>query len=329
MDKVRWGVLSTAKIGTGKVIPAMQDSACCAITAIASRQLDKARDIAKELGIAKAYGSYDELLADPDIDAIYNPLPNHLHVPWSLKVLEKGKHLLCEKPIALSSKEGERLVIAAREKPQLKVMEAFMYRHHPHWQHARKLINEGKIGELKTIHSLFSFYNRDPDNIRNIAEYGGGGLMDIGCYNISLSRFIFGSEPKRICSIMEVDPQFKVDRLVSGVLDFGNGHSSFTCSTQISRFQRVNIFGTEGRIELEHINYPGDQPARLWLERGDDVTEFTIPPCNHYKIQGELFSQAILNNTEVPTPIEDAVANMKVLEAVVQSAKSSTWVMMD
>lgn len=326
MGKVRWGVLSTANIGTNRVIPAMQKGKYCEVTAIASRQLEKAQRAAKDLGIPKAYGSYEELINDPEIDAIYNPLPNHLHVHWSIKTLEAGKHLLCEKPIALSSVDGQKIVDEAKKRPQLKVMEAFMYRHHPQWQKVRQLIKEGEIGELKTIQSIFSFYNKDPDNIRNIAAYGGGALMDIGCYNISLSRFIFDREPKRIMGIMDIDPQFKTDRLVSGVLDFGLGTSTFTCSTQLSRHQRVNIFGTEGRMDLEKINYPADEPSKLWLHREDEITELTLPPCDHYEIQGEQFSLAIINDCEVFTPIEDAVANMKVLEAIVQSARNGTWI---
>jgi len=228
MNKVRWGVLSSARIGTAKVIPAMQAGENCDIVAIASRSLEKARATAARLGIPKAYGSYEELLADPEIDAVYNPLPNHLHVPWSVKALEAGKHVLCEKPIALTAAEAQELLAAAKRRPQLKVMEAFMYRHHPQWQRARRLVAEGKIGELCTIQSFFSYYNVDPDNIRNIAAVGGGGLMDIGCYCISLSRFIFDAEPQRVLGVVEYDARFRTDRLACGVLDFGCGTATFT-----------------------------------------------------------------------------------------------------
>ena len=234
MTKIRWGVLSTANIGVAKVLPAMQRGAHCDVTAIASRDLSKAQATARQLGIPKAYGSYEELLADPEIDAIYNPLPNHLHVPWSIKAIEAGKHVLCEKPIALTTAEAQTLADAARQHPQLKVMEAFMYRHHPQWQRARQIVAAGGIGELRTIQSIFSYYNDDPGNIRNQADIGGGGLMDIGCYNISISRFIFDAEPQRVCGIVEYDPQFKTDRLASGMLDFGRGTATFTCSTQLA-----------------------------------------------------------------------------------------------
>src|SRR5262245_39611191 len=251
MPKVRWGVLSTANIGTQKVLPAMQRGQYCEIAAIASRDLAKAQAAAARLGIPKAYGSYEELLADPEIDAVYNPMPNHLHVPWSIKALEAGKHVLCEKPIALSSAQAQELVDAAKQYPALKVMEAFMYRHHPQWQRTKAIVSVGGIGSLRTIHSFFSYYNDDPTNIRNQSDIGGGGLMDIGCYNISLSRFIFGGEPQRVCGIVEYDPQLKTDRLASGMLDFGTGTATFTCSTQLANYQRVHIFGDKGRIEIE------------------------------------------------------------------------------
>ncbi len=327
MNKVRWGILSPAKIGTKTVIPAMQQGAHCAITAIASRDLARAQAAAAELGIEKAYGSYEELLADPAIDAIYNPLPNHLHVPWSIKALHAGKHVLCEKPIGMNAAEAQELVDVARKHPHLKVMEAFMYRHHPQWQRARQLVADGQIGQLRTIHTTFAYYLDDGQNIRNIAEAGGGGLMDIGCYAISVPRFIFGAEPLRVCGIMEYDGRFNTDRLTSALLDFGTGTATFTCSTQLTPFQRVNIFGTEGQIEIEiPFNAPTDRPCRIWHQRGNQIEEMVFDICNQYTIQGDLFSLAILNNTDVFAPLEDAVANMRVIDAVLQSAKSGAWV---
>ncbi|HET9921323.1 MAG TPA: Gfo/Idh/MocA family oxidoreductase [Ktedonobacteraceae bacterium] len=326
-DKVRWGVLSTADIGIGQVIPAMQQGTYCEITGIASRSLEKAQAAAAQLGIPKAYGSYEALLADPNIDAIYNPLPNQLHVPWSIKALEAGKHVLCEKPIALNVAEAQALVDVARQHPHLKVMEAFMYRFHPQWQRARQLVREGGIGELRTVQTFFSYYLNDPNNIRNQQQAGGGGMMDIGCYAVSVARFVFGSEPRRVSGIVEYDPQFKVDRLDSALLDFGSGTATFTCGTQLSPYQRVNIFGTNGQIEIEiPFNAPKDRPCKIWYRHGDETDEIEFATCNHYTLQGDAFSQAVLNDTPVPTPIEDAVANMKVIEAVFQSAKSGTWV---
>ncbi|MEO7913435.1 MAG: Gfo/Idh/MocA family oxidoreductase [Roseiflexaceae bacterium] len=326
MTKIRWGVLSTANIGVAKVLPAMQRGALCEITAIASRDLSKAQATAKQLGIPKAYGSYEELLVDPDIDAIYNPLPNHLHVPWSIKAIEAGKHVLCEKPIALTTAEAQTLADAAKQHPQLKVMEAFMYRHHPQWQRARQIVSAGGIGALRTIQSIFSYYNDDPSNVRNQADIGGGGLMDIGCYNISISRFIFDAEPQRVCGIVEYDPTFKTDRLASGMLDFGSGTATFTCSTQLASYQRVHIFGDTGRIEIEiPFNAPPDKPCKIWHQHAGGIEEIVFDVCDQYTLQGDALAHAILNDTPVPTPIEDAVANMAVIEALVRSSKSGTW----
>ena len=325
--KLRWGVLSTANIGVKKVIPGMLQGQHCDMVGIASRDLARARMIASELGLAKAYGSYEDLLADPEIEAVYIPLPNHLHVPWSIRALEAGKHVLCEKPLGLSSAEAGELLAASARHPHLKVMEAFMYRHHPQWQRARRLAREGGIGDLRTVQTFFSYYNDDPANIRNMARIGGGGLMDIGCYCISLSRFLFDAEPQRVLGILEYDPDFGTDRLASGVLDFGLGTSTWTCSTQLAAFQRVNILGTEGRVEIEiPFNAPNDRPCRIWHQRGARVEEIVFDTVDQYGLQGDLFSLAVLNNTPVPTPLGDAVANMEVIEAVVRSAETGAWV---
>jgi predicted dehydrogenase len=321
MRRIRWGVLSTARIGTTKVIPAMKLGEYCEVVGIASRNKESALAVARQLDIPKAYGSYEKLLADPDIEAVYIPLPNPLHVPWSIRALEKGKHVLCEKPIGLNVAEAEKLLEAAKKQPRLKVMEAFMYRHHPQWQRARQIVVEGGIGELRTIQSFFSYYNDDPSNIRNKADMGGGGLMDIGCYCISMSRFIFGTEPGRVYGIIEYDPQFGVDCLVSGVMDFGPGTSTFTCGTQLIPYQRVNIVGTEGRVEIEiPFNAPPDEPCRMWHQRGSEIEEIMLDVCDQYTIQGDAFSKAVLDDTEVPTPLEDAVANMRVIEALKSGA---------
>jgi predicted dehydrogenase len=265
-------------------------------------------------------------LNDAGIDAVYIPLPNHLHVPWALKALQAGKHVLCEKPIALSSAEAAQLLQAARQTPQLVIMEAFMYRFHPQWVQAKKWVQEGKVGVLKTIHSFFSYYNADPNNIRNQKDLGGGGLMDIGCYCISLSRFIFNEEPVRVMGRVDYDAAMGTDTLSSGMLDFPAGTSTFTCSTQLTPYQRVNILGTEGRVEIEiPFNAPPKASTRIWLHTKDGTQEMVFEPVDQYTIQGDLFSQAILNNTPAPTPLEDAVNNMKVIEAVFESAKTGTW----
>lgn len=327
MTKIRWGVLSTAKIGLEKVIPAMKKGKYTEIVAIASRDFDKANRAAALHKIPKVYASYEGLLSDPDIDAVYIPVPNHLHVPWAIKALEAGKHVLVEKPVGLSSMEAQDLLNAARLKPGLKIMEAFMYRFHPQWQKSKELVETGRIGKLKSIQSSFSYYNISPDNIRNNIEYGGGVLMDIGCYCISLSRFIFGKEPERVHGFVEFDPVFKTDRMASGILDFITGSSIFTCSTQLMPFQRVNILGDAGRIEIEiPFNAPPDMPTRIWVHTSDGTEEIVFDICDQYTIQCDLFSKSIIDNTDVPTRLEDAINNMIVIEAVFKSSKDGQWV---
>jgi predicted dehydrogenase len=330
MDKIRWGILSTAKIGREKVIPATQRSQTGVVTAIASRDLSRAKAVAAELEIEKPYGSYLELLSDRNVDAVYIPLPNHLHVRWAMRALSANKHVLCEKPIGLSVAEAEQLAGAAAAHPKLKVMEAFMYRFHPQWQAAQKFVREGRIGQLRTIHTDFSYYNDDPQNIRNQADIGGGALMDIGCYPISLSRFIYGAEPQRVLGQIERDPALQIDRLVSATLEFFQGTSTFTCSTQLVPYQRVNIFGTSGRFEIEiPFNAPPDRPCRAWVQIGTKpdsrIEEVAFNVCDQYTLQADAFGRAILEDTPVPTPLADAVANMQVIERVLVSAKQSAW----
>src|SRR5438270_1428670 len=249
-EKVKWGVLGAASIATKKVIPGMQKGEWCEIVAIASRDMKKAKDAARKLGIPKAYGSYEELLADNEIEAIYNPLPNHLHVPWSIKAAEAGKHVLCEKPLSLTVAEA-RTLLTVRERCGVKIGEAFMVKTHPQWLRTRELIHKAVIGELRAIVGAFSYFNRDPANVRNRAEWGGGGLMDIGCYLITTSRLIFGEEPARVAGLVEGDPDFKADRLASAILEFPSGQSVFTCSQQLAPYQRMQLLGTTGRIEVE------------------------------------------------------------------------------
>jgi predicted dehydrogenase len=327
MSKVRWGILSTSKFAQTKIIPALMKCEHVELAAVASRDQAKAGEVAAKFGVPKAYGSYEELLADPEIEVIYNPAPNHLHVPWSIKALEAGKHVLCEKPIGLDVADAQRLLAASKQYPKQKAMEAFMYRHHPQWRNAKRLVEEGKVGQLRTIQSFFSYHNTDASNIRNRSEIGGGGMMDIGCYNVSLSRFIFGEEPRRVLGVVEFDPNFKTDRLASGILDFGRGTATFTCSTQLAPYQRAHIFGDAGRVEIEiPFNAPPDRPCRMWHESSAGLEEMTFEVCDQYTIQGDLFSLAVLNDTPVPTPLEDAVANMKVIEAVFESGRSGKWI---
>jgi predicted dehydrogenase len=326
MHKVRWGVISTGNIGVQKVIPAMQRGQFVDVVAMSSRDLSKAQAVARQLGIPKAHGSYEALLADPDVDAVYISTPNHLHVEWSIKALQAGKHVLCEKPIGLNAAEAETLLAEAERHPSLKIMEAFMYRHHPQWQKTVAMVRDGRIGDLRTVQSIFAYRNMDPANVRNRADIGGGGLMDIGCYNVSLSRLIFGAEPTKVFGVSEIDPNFGTDAVTSGILQFEKGTSTFTCSTQVAGYQRVNIFGTEGRIELEiPFNAPPDGSHRVWVHRGIDVETIEVGHHDQYTIQGDVMSRAILDNTPVPTPLTDAVANMRVIDAVVKSSRTGQW----
>lgn len=327
-ETIRWGILSTAKIGVKQVIPAMQKGQLTQVLGIASRDASTASSVAKELGIPRSYGSYEALLADPDIDAVYNPLPNHLHVPWTLKALAAGKHVLCEKPIALDTTEARALWHAAQSYPDLKVMEAFMYRFHPQWLRAKTLVQSGVLGEVRSIHSHFSYYNADPGNIRNMPDIGGGGLMDIGCYCISFPRFLLDQEPSRVVGLIELDPVLGVDRLASGMMDFGLVQGTFTCSTQMTPYQRVQVLGTLGRLEIEiPANPPAWGKTRLFLQvTGEPVEEIWLEPSNHYTLQGDAFARAILEGKEVPTPLIDAVRNMAVIDALFRSGKEERWV---
>jgi predicted dehydrogenase len=329
--KIRWGVLSTAAIGLKKVIPGMQKGQFTSIDAIASRDLAKSREAASALGIPTAYGSYEELLADPNIDAIYNPLPNNLHVPWTIKAAEAGKHVLCEKPIGLTTAEAETL-LAVRAHTGVKIGEAFMVRLHPQWVRLRQLLKQGRIGELRSVLGFFSYYNVNPENIRNQVDAGGGALMDIGCYLIQASRYAFAQEPKRVVASIDRDPIMHTDRLTSAILEFpGDAQAVFTCSTQLVPYQRIHFLGSKGRIELEvPVNVPPDRPTRLLIDSGADlfgssITEETFPACDQYTLQGDAFSRAILDDTEVPVPVEDAIRNMAVIDAIFRSASSGQW----
>ena len=329
-NKVRWGILGTAKIALTKVIPAMQRSEWCEIVAIASRDFAQAEESAERVKVRKAYGSYEALLADDSIEAIYNPLPNNLHVPWTIRAAEAGKHVLCEKPIAVNAAEA-RTLIDVRDRTGVLIQEAFMVRTHPQWVETRRLIKSGSIGSLRSITGFFSYFNSDPANIRNHLELGGGALMDIGCYPINISRFVYESEPRRVFSTIERDAATGTDTLTTAVLEFPNGHSTFTCSTRLAPYQRMIFHGTEGRIEvLIPFNAPHEHPTQIVIDTSDDLTgesaeTIEFPICDQYEIQGTLFSQALRGNREQAIPLEDSVNNMKVIDAVFRSATTNQW----
>ena len=327
---LRWGVLGVAKIATQKVIPAIQQAANCEVVAIASREMPRAQDAAKDLGIRRAHGSYEALLDDPEVDAVYIPLPNHLHVPWTTRAAESNKHVLCEKPIALTADEA-RTLLGVRDRTGVHIQEAFMIRAHPQWQRARALVEAGELGDVRAMSGFFSYLNTDAKNVRNVKEFGGGGRLDIGCYLVNTARLIFGGEPIRVAGAVELDPTFGIDRLTSMMLDFGGRHAIGTCSTQLQPYQRIQIVGSKGRIEIEvPFNAAPDRPCRLFVDRtgdlwGTGVEVFPLDVCDQYTIQAHAFADAILQKRPQAVPLEDAVANMTCLDAVARSSKSGRW----
>jgi predicted dehydrogenase len=328
--KIRWGILSTANIGMAKVTPGIQKSAHSEVVAIASRDLGRAQAAANQLGIAKAYGSYEELFADPDIDAIYNPLPNHLHVPMTIAAAKAGKHVLCEKPIALDAKDAEKLRDCP---PDRLVTEAFMVRYHPQWLRARDIVRSGELGEVRLIRGVFTYFNTDPQNVRNMADIGGGGILDIGCYPITGARFIFEAEPKRVVALVDRDPNFRIDRLASVIADFGNGRQlTFACSTQAVGRQSMELLGSKARVEIIiPFNAPADQHTALLVDAeatldGSLARREILPAVDQYTEQAEAFAIAALAGKKLPWGIDDAIQNMKILDAIVQSEKTGGWV---
>lgn len=327
---VRWGVLGAANIALSKVIPAMQRSPHMEILGIASRDAAKAKAVAHALGIPRAYASYDALIADPDIEAIYNPLPNHLHVPWSIKAAEAGKHVLCEKPISLSSDEA-RALRDVRDRTGVQISEAFMVRAHPQWAAVRELIAEGRVGDLKLVTGHFSYFRRDPNDVRSKVEWGGGALLDIGCYPITLSRWLFDEEPTAVIACIERDPDMRVDRLVSGLMQFPSGQATFTCAGQLVSHQRMQAFGTQGRIDVEiPFNAPHDHECRIYLDDGSRFANaaaesIDLPAVDQYRLQGDRFSEAVRGVGSVLVSLEDSIANMAVIDALFRSAESGRW----
>ncbi|HVY07014.1 MAG TPA: Gfo/Idh/MocA family oxidoreductase [Burkholderiales bacterium] len=329
MKKVAWGVLSTAKIGLQRVLPGMLKSGFCEIRAIASRNLASAQKAAAELGIPRAYGSYAELLADPEIEAIYNPLPNHLHVPLTLQAAAAGKHVLCEKPIALNADEARRLQAAAKS---VLIMEAFMVRFHPQWLRARDMVRNGDIGSLRLVQFLFAYSNTDAANIRNQADIGGGALYDIGCYPITAGRFFFEAEPRRGIALFDRDPQFRTDRLTSALVDFGAGrHLDFSVSTQLAPYQRVHLCGTKGRIEIQiPVNPVQGGKTLVYIDDGSSlagagVRTETLSESDQFLLQGDAFSRAVRGEIDLPYGVDSAVDGMRVIDALFRSEKSNRW----
>jgi predicted dehydrogenase len=327
MTALRWGILSTADIARRKVVPGMRKAARCEITAIASRDEATVRRVAAELEIPRAHASYEALLADPEVDAVYIPLPNHLHAEWTIAAVQAGKHVLCEKPLAMTAADAERMVGAA-EVAGVQLMEAFMYRLHPSWLKVHELVRSGHIGPLTSVQSWFSYYNDDATNIRNIREAGGGALFDIGSYCVNLSRWLFGAEPDDVQAAIRRDPELGVDTLTSSILSFADGFASFTCSTRAEDDQRVHIYGTRGRISIGiPFNIPPDRPTEVYVAAGGDppvapdVKVLTFPTADPYPVEAEQFAAAVLDGTPLPLPPRDAVANLRVIERIFAAAE--------
>lgn len=329
MSELRWGILSTADIGRQKVVPAIQQAKRCRVVAIASRDAERAQRVAAELGIPRAHGSYEALLADQEVDAVYIPLPNHIHPEWAIAATQAGKHVMCEKPLAMTAAEAERMIDAA-EAGGVLLMEAFMYRLHPSWVALRDLIKAGRLGELMSVQSWFSYYNDDPGNIRNIPEAGGGALFDIGCYCVNLSRLLFDGEPTRVQASLRRDPATGVDVVTSAILDFaGGGVATFTCSTRTETDQRVHVYGTKGHASIWiPFNIPPDRPTKVFVTMGGDapiaphVETITLETADPYSIEFERFAEAVLDGVPLPYPARDAAANLRVIEQIFQVAEA-------
>lgn len=327
---LNWGILGAAKIAREKVIPAMKGHEAYRVYGIASRSADRAKSVADQLGIPKAYGSYEALIADPDIDIVYIPLPNHLHVEYTLKCIEAGKHVLCEKPLALRSEEIAQL-IAARDKHKVKVGEAFMVDVHPQWRKTRELVQNGSLGKLKLVQGAFSYHNIDPQNIRNIAAYGGGAMLDIGCYPVHTSRFVLGEEPLRVVALMDIDKNFGSDILSSVIMQFPSTQVIFSVGTQLVPYQRMHFLGDKKRLEVKiPFNAPKDRQTQVQMDAGDlfqeNIEQLSFEIADQYALQGEAFTKAVLEDVPAPVSLENAMANAKVMEAIFQSANEGRWV---
>jgi len=331
MSKVVWGILSTANIGIKRVIPAILSGERGVIAAIASRDAQRAHDVAARFGIPRSYGSYRALLDDPQIEAVYNPLPNHLHVEWTVKALEAGKHVLCEKPIALNAVEAQSIV-AARDRSGKHVIEAFMVRCHPQWQRVRSLVRDGRIGKVRALMSSFTFPVASPDNVRNRLEYGGGALYDVGCYPIVTARYLLGSEPERVIALLDRDPTLAVDRVTSGLVAFPGGEQLLlTSALQLALYQRVVVLGTQGRIEIPvPFTPPKEHACRIVIDSGasldgSSATVEEFAQVDQYQLQCDLAAAAFRDDLTQEFPIEDAIANMRVIDALYRSAISGRW----
>jgi predicted dehydrogenase len=324
----RWGVLSTAKIGRDLVIPAIVEATGNVLSAIASRDLAKARALADHFGAPHAFGSYDELLASDTVDAVYIPLPTSQHLEWAGRAAEAGKHVLVEKPLALKADDIAAL-IKLRDKHKVLVSEAFMITYHPQWLKARELIASGAIGTLKHVQAAFTYYNVDPNNMRNIPELGGGALPDIGVYPTVSTRFATGKEPLRVQADVERDAKFGTDIYSSVRADFGDFELSFYLSTQLANRQLIVFHGDKGFIEIRSPWNAGlyeHHKVELHNQKHTDATVFRFPGANQYRLQVETFSRAAQGSGDTVFSLEDSIRNQKLIDAVFRAGEAGGWV---
>jgi predicted dehydrogenase len=327
MSKINWGILGTARIAVRRVIPAIQETNTGRVHGIASRDGAKAKQVSGELSLSRWYASYEDMLSDPDIQAVYNPLPNHLHLPYTLAALHAGKHVLIEKPLACNAEQAQELYAAVQRYPHLKVMEAFMYRFHPQWKKVRELMDSGALGIIKTIHTWFSYFSDDPLDYRQNPQMGGGALLDVGCYCISAARMLFADEPNQVLGVLDIDPRFGIDRMASAQLLFSKGTATFTCGSQLAENQYVHIYGDKAALLVETPFIPPlDRPVHLYMQNEEKREEILLPPQDHFVLQCEAFQRAILENQPVPWPIADSVHNMQIIDAVSASHSTHAWV---
>jgi predicted dehydrogenase len=332
---IRWGVLGAAAIATGRTMPAMRDAPSACLLGLASRDRAKGQAAARALGIPRVYDSYDALLADGDIDAVYVPLPNQLHFDWSLRAMEAGKHVLCEKPLCLSAAQVQQLC-EVRDRTGRHIEEGFGFRNHPQWAKFAELMASGAIGPVRAAHTTLAKQFLDPADVRNDPSAGGGATYDLGSYAISGCNLVFGRPPSRVVAAMEHDPVFGIDRLTSALLDYGVGHAALTVATQAGTagwgsHQQLSVLGTNGWMRFD-FPYAHARPTASRIELGDATSVGSLPtqtfsfePANQYMLQIERFSRLLLGNAVPSWPIEDALGTLRTIEALFASARSGGW----
>ncbi|MGB8818460.1 MAG: Gfo/Idh/MocA family oxidoreductase [Rhizobiaceae bacterium] len=323
----RWGILSTAKIGREHVIPGIVQSSNGVLAGIASREIAKAEALAKQFGALKAYGSYESMLADPEIDGIYIPLPTSQHVEWTIKCADAGKHVLCEKPISLNASEIDQLV-AARERNKVIISEAFMVTYHPQWAKVRDLIANGAIGTLRHVQGAFTYFNTDPTNMRNIVELGGGALPDIGVYPTVTTRFATGKEPQKVSAKVVFDPVFKTDTFSSVRADFGDFELSFYLSTQMANRQLMVFHGDAGFIEVHapfNASLYDHDHITLHNRSHDGAQVFRFPGIHQYALEAEAFVRAAEGGKQKLFTLEESISNQKLIDAIFKAGKTGNW----